>query len=81
LRREFSLFENLALTLRMDAFNITNHPNFGYPQGNLSLTGFGQPSLTLAQSLGSGNGFGGGFNPLYAVGGPRSMQVSLKLQF
>jgi len=81
LRREFAVHENLTLTLRLDAFNITNHPNFGYPQGNLSLPGFGEPSLTLAQTLGSGNGFGGGFNPLYAVGGPRSMQASLKLQF
>jgi hypothetical protein len=65
----------------MDAFNILNHPDFGYPQNNLSVTGFGQPTATLAQTLGSGNGFGGGFNPLYATGGPRSMQLSLKLQF
>jgi hypothetical protein len=81
LRREFALHEQIRLTFRMDAFNIFNHPNFGYPQNNLSNLGFGQPYSTLAQTLGSGNGFGGGFNPLYAAGGPRSMQASLKLQF
>jgi Carboxypeptidase regulatory-like domain len=80
-RREFAIREQVRLIFRMDAFNIFNHPNFGYPQSNLSLDGFGQPYSTLAQTLGSGNGFGGGFNPLYAVGGPRSMQASLKLQF
>ncbi|MCU1298805.1 MAG: Cna protein B-type domain, TonB-dependent Receptor Plug Domain protein, partial [Acidobacteriaceae bacterium] len=81
LRREFALDEKIRLTFRMDAFNIFNHPNFGYPQNNWTVNGFGQPYATLAQTLGSGNGFGGGFNPLYAVGGPRSMQASLKLQF
>ena len=81
LRRDFALHEQVRLVFRMDAFNIFNHPNFGYPQSNLSIDGFGQPYSTLAQTLGSGNGFGGGFNPLYAVGGPRSMQASLKLQF
>ncbi len=81
LRREFSLHERLRLMMRMDAFNIFNHPNFGYPLNNLTATGFGQPYSTLSQALGSGNGFTGGFNPLYAVGGPRSMQASLKLQF
>jgi len=81
LRREFVLHERVRLMFRMDAFNIFNHPNFGYPQSNMSVNGFGQPYSTLAQTLGSGNGFGGGFNPLYAVGGPRSMQASLKLQF
>lgn len=81
LRREFQLHEQIRLTFRMDAFNVFNHPIFGYPQNNLSNIGFGQPYSTLAQTLGSGTGFGGGFNPLYAVGGPRSMQASLKLQF
>ena len=81
LRREFAIYEALHLTLRMDAFNVLNHPIFGYPQNDLSVAGFGVPTQTLAQTLGSGNGFGGGFNPLYAVGGPRSMQASLKLQF
>jgi hypothetical protein len=44
-----------------------------------------QPSLrpidpTLASSLGSG-GANGGFNSLYQIGDPRSIQLALKLQF
>jgi hypothetical protein len=34
----------------------------------------------LGRSLGTG-GLTGGFNPLYQVGGPRSMQFSLKFEF
>jgi hypothetical protein len=56
-------------------------PSVGYPQNDLTGPGFGVPTQTLAQTLGSRNRFGGGFNPLYANGGPRSMQASLKIQF
>jgi hypothetical protein len=80
-RRNFILYEELHLSIRLDAFNVLNHPSFGYPQNVLNYSGFGSPTQTLAQTLGSGNGFGGGFNPLYAVGGPRSMQASMKIQF
>ena len=34
----------------------------------------------LATSLGSG-GPNGGLNPLYQVGGPRSVQLALRLEF
>jgi hypothetical protein len=34
----------------------------------------------LSHYLGSG-GQSGGLNPLYQVGGPRSIQLALKLQF
>jgi outer membrane receptor protein involved in Fe transport len=86
LRRTFTFHERFKLLARADAFNITNHPNFGYPNDSLGVgtalaPGFGVAAATLANTLGTGNGFGGGFNPLYSVGGPRSMQISLKLQF
>jgi hypothetical protein len=41
---------------------------------------FGQSTQTLASYLGTG-GQSGGFNPLYQIGGPRSIQLALKLQF
>jgi hypothetical protein len=41
---------------------------------------FGYATQMLASSLGSG-GANGGFNPLYQIGGPRSIQFALKLQF
>jgi hypothetical protein len=35
----------------------------------------------LGRSLGAGGGFAGGFNPLYQIGGPRSIQFAVKLEF
>lgn len=86
LRRQFSLGEQVSLQLKAEAFNIFNHPNFGDPGTNLDgasqLTSpvFGQSTQMLKTSLGAG-GTTGGFSPLYQVGGPRSIQLALKLQF
>ena len=80
LRRQFHLTERLALQARADFFNIFNHPNFGSPVNFLSSPQFGQPTQLLASSLGSG-GQGGGLSPLYQIGGPRSIQLAVKLQF
>jgi len=48
--------------------------------GDLTNSQFGYSTQTLASSLGSG-GANGGLNPLYQIGGPRSIQLALKLQF
>jgi len=80
LRRQFHLTERLALQARADFFNIFNHPNFGSPISFLSSPQFGQSTQMLASSLGSG-GQSGGLSPLYQIGGPRSIQLALKLQF
>ena len=90
LQRQFHLTEKLGLRFRSEFFNIFNHPNFGNPNNTLACprttavcTGnplFGHSTQTLASSLGSG-GANGGFNPLYQIGGPRSIQLALKLQF
>jgi hypothetical protein len=41
---------------------------------------FGQSTQMRNNYLGSG-GQSGGLNPLYQIGGPRSVQLALKLQF
>ncbi len=88
-RRQFNLTERVNLQLRTEVFNLFNHPNFGDPSGNLGSvvngalvrsSSFGLSSTMLGRSLGTG-GLTGGFNPLYQVGGPRSIQFSLKLNF
>jgi hypothetical protein len=57
-----------------------NHTNFGSPNNNLADPRFGRSTQMLANSLGAG-GANGGFNPLYQIGGPRSIQLALKIQF
>ena len=80
LRRQFHLTERMAFQARADFFNIFNHPNFGNPINFLSSPQFGQPTQMLSNLLGSG-GQSGGLSPLYQIGGPRSIQLALKLQF
>jgi hypothetical protein len=72
--------ERVGLRFRAEFFNILNHPNFGPPNTDLTSPLFGRSTQTLASSLGSG-GANSGFNSLYQIGGPRSIQLALKLQF
>ncbi len=78
--RSFPIREAWHLEFRGEFFNIFNHPNFGPPGNNITDSLFGYSTATLASSLGSG-GANGGLNPLYQIGGPRSIQLALKLQF
>jgi hypothetical protein len=74
LRRDFSFSERIHLQFRAEAFNIANHPNFGYVDPLLTDATFGQATQTLNQSLGT-------VSSQYQQGGPRSMQFSLRLSF
>jgi hypothetical protein len=80
LRREFMLSERLKVQFRGELFNVLNHPNFANPTATLSSPFFGISSSMLNRSLGSGGALGG-FAPLYQLGGPRSGQLVLKLEF
>ena len=80
LRREFNLNQRLNLQFKVECFNLFNHPNFGDPVNVLSSNLFGQSTQMLGRSLGSG-GINGGLIPLYQIGGPRSTQLALKIQF
>ena len=80
IQRLFPITEKVGLRLRGELFNIFNHPNFGSPTNTLSSALFGRSTQTLASSLGTG-GQNGGFNPLYQIGGTRSVQLALRLQF
>jgi hypothetical protein len=73
-KRDFRLSERVHLQFRAEAFNIFNHPNFGYVDPTLTDATFGQATMTLNQSLGT-------VASQYQQGGPRSMQFALHLAF
>jgi hypothetical protein len=78
LRREFTITERVRTTFRVEAFNLFNQANFGAINTNLQTATatrpFGWATGTQAAQL-------GGMNPLYQTGGPRSMQLALRVQF
>jgi hypothetical protein len=76
--RNFPITERLNLQFRADAFNLLNHPNFTNPAGYIA---YGPSQLRSPAMLNQGLSSGGGLNPLFQQGGPRSLQLSLKLTF
>ncbi len=78
--RDFSIHEKLALQFRVDAFNALNHANFADPVRYLDNPLFGQSSSMLNMMLGTGSP-GSGLSPLLGTGGPRMLQLGLRLHF
>jgi hypothetical protein len=74
LHRDIALSDPFRLQLRVEAFNLLNHPNFGAINNTFGNALFGQATNLLATAIGS-------LSPIYQMGGPRSMQVSLRLVF
>lgn len=81
--RDIKIHEGFTLEFRSEFFNVLNHPNFGSPFSQFSTPlspQFGLSAAMLGRSLGPG-GLSGGLNPLYQLGGPRSIQFSLRFVF
>lgn len=79
--RRFPISEGVSLLFRAEYFNVMNHPMFGPPgaifNNTVGLPGFGEITSTF------NNYYGGlpGLSELYEIGGPRSGQLMLKIQF
>ena len=73
--RDFYIAKGLHFQVRAESFNLLNHPIFGAVNTSLNTPStFGLATSTLNNQL-------GGLNPLYQVGGPRSSQLALRLEF
>ena len=68
--KSIPIFRESKMELRFDAFNMTNTPAFGQPNGTLG-SNLGKISGTLGSGVGNVNG----------VGGPRVLQASMKVSF
>ncbi len=71
----FKFKERLTAQFRVEFFNVLNHPNFANPAGDPSApgaNGFGQETTTPDAAA---------TNPVLGSGGPRAMQLGLKLIF
>jgi hypothetical protein len=80
-RRIFRVSETIRLRFRGEFFNIFNHPNFGAPVNSLTSPQFGHSTQTLANGSGLRRRQWRASNPLYQIGGPRSIQLAVKVQF
>ncbi len=80
LQKELRLSERWELRIRLEAFNLWNSASFGNPDGQLTDPLFGRPISMLNQYLGSGSP-DGGLTPALQMGGPRSLQLGLRLHF
>lgn len=76
IRRRFALGERTGVQFRAEAFNVFNQVNLGsiYPNLSYGASRFGYAYQTLNAQL-------GGVSPIYQTGGPRSIQLSLRLSF
>jgi Carboxypeptidase regulatory-like domain/TonB dependent receptor len=93
LRRQFNLTERVKLDARAEYFNVFNHPMFGISgsqcnpatlwglQGGPAFSSFGKVCPGISTTNIDGGGATNGQNALYAVGGPRSAQFTVKLLF
>ncbi|MFN0108231.1 MAG: carboxypeptidase regulatory-like domain-containing protein [Blastocatellia bacterium] len=74
--KDFGFAERARLQFRADFFNLFNRANFANPVSDLSNANFGRITQTLGAATSNSIGTTGG-----PVGGPRLVQLSLRLSF
>ncbi len=69
--KSFPFVRESTIEARVDAFNLTNTPEFGLPGTTFGSSSFGRITSTLGSGVGNVNG----------VGGPRVLQAAVKISF
>ncbi|HLK47073.1 MAG TPA: TonB-dependent receptor [Bryobacteraceae bacterium] len=80
LGRTVPVSRSTNLQVRLEAFNLFNHPNPADPVRFRDSPLFGVPASMLDLMLGTGTARSG-VAPAFQTGGPRSLQATLRLQF
>lgn len=77
-RRTFDLVSRVRLHVMVDVFNVFNHATFADPDVNLNSATFGRSLQTYNVN---NSPVSGDLSTLYQWGGPRSIQLGVKVQF
>jgi hypothetical protein len=80
LDRHIPLRDPLTASVRVEVFNLLNHPSFADPVRNFNSPYFGTSTGSLAQMLGRGSPHAG-LAPSLQIGGPRTVQLQFRLRF
>lgn len=75
--KAFPVTERIRLQFRADFFNLFNHTNFSNPVSNRSSASFGKITSTVGSAVATAVGTTAGL----VGGGPRVVQLSLRLTF
>lgn len=86
--KKINLTEKIKLQFTVEAYNIFNRPNFGNPQNEIFYTSqgkivpkdFGVSTQTMARSYASAEPTGG-VSPIFQLGGARTLQFNLRINF
>ena len=74
--RDFQFTERMRVSFRTEFFNLTNHANFDLYNPTVTSPTFGTVQATANNTVGFTTQI-----PVFAQGGPRSVQMSLRLAF
>jgi hypothetical protein len=80
LRRQFRLLGRSSVEASVSAFNLLNHASFSNPVEYLGSPLFGQAVSMQNLMMGSGNPTNG-LAPIFQAGGPRTVEIGLKISF
>jgi hypothetical protein len=79
--KNWKIGERLTTQFRGEFFNVLNHPNFANPAGANVAYGFNDPSVPGSFGCGCATPDVAAANPVVGSGGPRAIQLGLKLLF